>query len=245
MPAAITGNRCHGMHAPSELKHSFPDSDVRLAPWFALAISARWHCSCDHAWARHSNPQPNYVDTPCLIAGLGGQVWARPPLLMPSCLSACPPLLCCCCCCCIPADNVYGVLPINDAVRVSVALMVVHQFVAFALYCTPLLYMWEKFIHTHTKPWYIRLPSRLPIGERCQEAVPAGAWLHCVCICNAAATAGRWLCGNPPADCTILSGMRRSLAAAASFHHTLRRGVLACWSWVHTHLLDPAMSPKS
>lgn len=64
----------------------------------------------------------------------------------------------------------YGVLPINDAVKVSVALMVVHQFVAFALYCTPLLYMWEKFIRTHTAPWYIRLPSRLPIGK--QSAKP-------------------------------------------------------------------------
>jgi hypothetical protein len=37
--------------------------------------------------------------------------------------------------------------------------------VAFALYCTPLLYMWEKLIGTHTKPWYMRLPSRLPVGE--------------------------------------------------------------------------------
>jgi hypothetical protein len=51
------------------------------------------------------------------------------------------------------------------AVKVSVGLMVVHQWVAFALYCTPLLYMWEKLIGTHTKPWYIRLPSRLPVGE--------------------------------------------------------------------------------
>lgn len=59
----------------------------------------------------------------------------------------------------------YGVLPISMAVKVSVGLMVVHQWVAFALYCTPLLYMWEKLIGTHTKPWYIRLPSRLPVGE--------------------------------------------------------------------------------
>lgn len=59
----------------------------------------------------------------------------------------------------------YGVLPVNAALKVSVWLMIAHQLVAFALYLTPLLFMWEKAIHTHHKPWYIRLPSRLPIGE--------------------------------------------------------------------------------
>lgn len=63
------------------------------------------------------------------------------------------------------ADNVFGVLPVTTAVKASVWLMVIHQWVAFALYCTPLLYMWEKLIGTHTRPWFIRLPSRLPIGE--------------------------------------------------------------------------------
>ncbi|WIA10991.1 hypothetical protein OEZ85_011148 [Tetradesmus obliquus] len=60
-------------------------------------------------------------------------------------------------------DNVFGVLPVTTAVKASVWLMVIHQWVAFALYCTPLLYMWEKLIGTHTRPWFIRLPSRLPI----------------------------------------------------------------------------------
>ncbi|EIE25080.1 hypothetical protein COCSUDRAFT_65085 [Coccomyxa subellipsoidea C-169] len=41
-------------------------------------------------------------------------------------------------------DNVYGVLPLSNAMRLSVWLMIIHQFVAFALYVTPLLYMIEK-----------------------------------------------------------------------------------------------------
>lgn len=61
-------------------------------------------------------------------------------------------------------DNVYGLLPINTAKRISVWLMIIHQFITWALFVTPLLYMWEKAIRTHTKPYWIRLPSRLPIA---------------------------------------------------------------------------------
>ena len=30
---------------------------------------------------------------------------------------------------------------------------------------TPIFFMWEKLVGTHYKPAYIRLPSRLPVGE--------------------------------------------------------------------------------
>ena len=30
---------------------------------------------------------------------------------------------------------------------------------------TPIFFMWEKLVGTHHKPAYIRLPSRLPVGE--------------------------------------------------------------------------------
>lgn len=89
-------------------------------------------------------------------------------------------------------DNVFGLLPVDAGLKVAVWLMVVHQvggapqlqarrhlgghastaestfcvqFVAFALYCTPLLYMFEKLVGVHEKALWIRLPCRLPVGE--------------------------------------------------------------------------------
>ncbi len=38
------------------------------------------------------------------------------------------------------------------------------QFVAFALYATPLFFMTEKLFGVHEKPLYVRLPVRLPVG---------------------------------------------------------------------------------
>ncbi|KAK9868838.1 hypothetical protein WJX84_001337 [Apatococcus fuscideae] len=61
-------------------------------------------------------------------------------------------------------DNVFGILPRSSTKVAAVWLMIVHQFIAFSLYVLPLLFMWEKLIRTHTKAWYIRLPSRLPIA---------------------------------------------------------------------------------
>ena len=46
----------------------------------------------------------------------------------------------------------------------SVALMIVHQFVAFALYVTPLIFMFERLWGSHNTRWYIRMPLRLPVG---------------------------------------------------------------------------------
>ena len=41
--------------------------------------------------------------------------------------------------------------------------MFVPQAVAYGLFVTPLYFMWEKLIHTHRRPLWIRLPSRIPV----------------------------------------------------------------------------------
>lgn len=40
------------------------------------------------------------------------------------------------------ADNIFGVLPDSSSKTAAVWLMIIHQFIAFALYVLPLLYMW-------------------------------------------------------------------------------------------------------
>lgn len=44
--------------------------------------------------------------------------------------------------------------------------MVLHQLVAYGLFILPVCIMWEKLVKTHYKPLWLRLPSRLPVGER-------------------------------------------------------------------------------
>lgn len=85
--------------------------------------------------------------------------------------------------CCAPADNVYGVLPISMAVKVSVGLMVVHQWVAFALYCTPLLYMWEKLIHTHTPSPGTSACQAGCLSVSCPHTVSCGLSCRKACRC--------------------------------------------------------------
>ncbi|EIE19348.1 hypothetical protein COCSUDRAFT_19779, partial [Coccomyxa subellipsoidea C-169] len=68
-----------------------------------------------------------------------------------------------------PADNakysnIYGAVPNNAARNASIVLMIIHQAVAYALYVTPVFFMWEKLVGTHDKPLWIRLPSRLPVA---------------------------------------------------------------------------------
>jgi hypothetical protein len=46
---------------------------------------------------------------------------------------------------------------------------------------TPIFFMWEKLVGTHHKPSYIRLPSRLPVGE--QHLTPS--WEGCK-LCSSA-----------------------------------------------------------
>jgi auxin influx carrier (AUX1 LAX family) len=60
--------------------------------------------------------------------------------------------------------NVYGVLPLNDLKRVSIYLMLIHQLIAFLLYCSPLFYMWEKLLGIHEKSIWVRAPARLPVS---------------------------------------------------------------------------------
>lgn len=42
--------------------------------------------------------------------------------------------------------------------------MIIHQAFAYAMFIMPVHHMWEKLIKTHDKPYWIRLPSRLPVG---------------------------------------------------------------------------------
>ena len=72
--------------------------------------------------------------------------------------------------------NVYGVVPVNAGRDVSIILMVIHQFVAYALYVTPVFFMWEKLVRTHHSSYWIRLPSRIPV---CKCPSPA----TCSAVC--------------------------------------------------------------
>ncbi|KAL0027200.1 hypothetical protein WJX77_002860 [Trebouxia sp. C0004] len=60
--------------------------------------------------------------------------------------------------------NVYDLLPDSPARSVSIVLMIMHQCIAFGMFIMPVHHMWEKLIRTHDKPYWIRLPSRLPVG---------------------------------------------------------------------------------
>ena len=71
-----------------------------------------------------------------------------------------------------------AVLPLNNFLRVSAALMIVHQFVAFALYVTPLIFMFERIWGSHNARWFIRMPLRLPIGAPCPKSTRKLAWVH-------------------------------------------------------------------
>ncbi|DBA89592.1 TPA: Lymphocyte transmembrane adapter 1 [Trebouxia sp. C0005] len=60
--------------------------------------------------------------------------------------------------------NVYDLLPESPVRSVSIVLMIIHQCIAFGMFIMPVHHMWEKLIRTHDKPYWIRLPSRLPVG---------------------------------------------------------------------------------
>ena len=69
------------------------------------------------------------------------------------------------------AGNVYGTVPVNGWRDASIILMIIHQCVAYALYVTPVFFMWEKLVGTHQKPLWLRLPSRLPVGNSLEVSV--------------------------------------------------------------------------
>ena len=58
----------------------------------------------------------------------------------------------------------YDILPDSSVRSVSIVLMIIHQAFAYAMFIMPVHHMWEKLIKTHDKPYWIRLPSRLPVG---------------------------------------------------------------------------------
>ena len=66
---------------------------------------------------------------------------------------------------CLVAWNVYDLLPASTVRSVSIVLMIIHQCFAYAMFIMPVHHMWEKLIRTHAKPYWIRLPSRLPVGK--------------------------------------------------------------------------------
>lgn len=80
-------------------------------------------------------------------------------------------------CLCHWPGNVYGAVPVNGWRDASIVLMIIHQCVAYALYVTPVFFMWEKLVRTHDKPLWIRLPSRLPVGEQLEQHYVCNAHL--------------------------------------------------------------------
>ena len=82
--------------------------------------------------------------------------------------------------CFVCAGNVYGVVPVSGARDVSIVLMIIHQFVAYALYVTPVFFMWEKLVKTHQKALWIRLPSRLPVCKFPALAALYHLPVHCL-----------------------------------------------------------------
>ena len=59
----------------------------------------------------------------------------------------------------------YSILPASKWKEASVYLMLIHNAAAFTLHVQPLMFIWERIIHTQKLPFYLRLPSRLPAGE--------------------------------------------------------------------------------
>jgi hypothetical protein len=64
----------------------------------------------------------------------------------------------------LPA-NAFSIYPPSTARSVGIVTMVLDQLTAYGLFVHPLLITWEKGLRVHHRPWYIRLPARLPVGE--------------------------------------------------------------------------------
>ena len=82
--------------------------------------------------------------------------------------------------CC--AANVYSILPDSGWKRASVWIMLIHNISAFTLHTNPLLYMWERLIRTHHHPWYIRLPSRIPVCKPLPPPPPPASCISFFCF---------------------------------------------------------------
>ncbi|KAA0047451.1 auxin transporter-like protein 3 [Cucumis melo var. makuwa] len=61
-------------------------------------------------------------------------------------------------------SNAFALLPRNGFRDTAVILMLIHQFITFGFACTPLYFVWEKFIGVHeTKSLIKRALARLPV----------------------------------------------------------------------------------
>jgi hypothetical protein len=127
--------------------------------------------------------------------------------------------------CCLPA-NAFAIYPPSTARSVGIVTMVLDQLTAYGLFVHPLLITWEKGLRVHHRPWYIRLPARLPVGEwgpeelgvwaRSSEVKPQNAPTCAPALCNAASITewswhepgfSFWTCcciGSPAHDCCAL-----------------------------------------
>ena len=105
-------------------------------------------------------------------------------------------------------------LPLNNFMRVSVALMIVHQFVAFALYVTPLIFMFERLWGSHNARWFIRMPLRLPVGA-CHALSPA-EFLERLHMSNHGASMLQQMQCLPCRSCSCKSGGEASAMRAST-----------------------------
>ena len=74
-------------------------------------------------------------------------------------------------------------LPKSTIRSVSIVLMIMHQCFAYGMFIMPVHHMWEKLIRTHDKPYWIRLPSRLPVGQAAAAAAAAAIFVK-ICQCR-------------------------------------------------------------
>ena len=59
--------------------------------------------------------------------------------------------------------NAFHLFPQSAYRDFGIIMMSLHQAVAFGLFAGPLFHMWEKLIHIHDKPFWIRASARLPL----------------------------------------------------------------------------------
>jgi hypothetical protein len=65
-----------------------------------------------------------------------------------------------------PAGNAFAVYPASPLKSAAIVTMVVDQLTAFGLFVHPLCVLWEKLLRIHYKPNWVKLPARIPVGEK-------------------------------------------------------------------------------
>lgn len=59
--------------------------------------------------------------------------------------------------------NSFNLFPRSAARDFGIIMMSLHQAVAFGLFAGPLFHMFEKLVHVHDKPFWVRAIARLPL----------------------------------------------------------------------------------